>query len=106
MLPQPFWACRCFRNELRRMIRAFAMRTASVLGDRFSKSGVSSPAVGIMSSCVGAIELCGAGCTLIGPADVSLRLSILDNSQMQSLFTALQRPGVGQTPRVSGDRRG
>ena len=73
------------------MIRAFAIRTASALGDRFFESAlVSVPAVGIISSCVGAIELCRAGCTLIGPADVGLRLGILDNSQLQSLFTALQ----------------
>jgi hypothetical protein len=40
------------------MIRAFAIRTASALGDRFFESGfVSAPAVGIMSSCVGTIEL-------------------------------------------------
>ena len=30
---QPFCACRCFLSELRRVIRAFAMRTASVLVD-------------------------------------------------------------------------
>jgi hypothetical protein len=76
------------------MIRAFATRTASALGDRFFESGVSVPAVGIMGSWVAAIELCRAGCTLIGPADVGLRFGILDNSQMQSLFTALQRPGA------------
>jgi hypothetical protein len=96
------------------MIRAFATRTASALGDRFFESGVSAPApaVGIMSSWVGAIELCGAGCTLIGPADVGLRFGILDNSQMQSLFTALQagryvkRPAALALARVSGGRRG
>jgi hypothetical protein len=79
------------RNELRRMIRAFAIRTASALGDGFFECGfVSAAGVGIMSSCVGAIELCRAGCTLIGPADVGLRLGILDNSQLQGLFTVLQ----------------
>jgi hypothetical protein len=91
---QPFWACRCIRSELRRMIFAFATRTASVLGDRFVDSGVFVSAVGIISSCVGAIEPCATGCTLMGPVGVGLRLGILDNSQMQSSFTALKRPGV------------
>jgi hypothetical protein len=74
------------------MIRAFATRTASVLGDGFFGSGVlvSAVVVGIMSSCVGAIEPCATGCTLMGPGDVGLRLGILDNSQMRSSFTALE----------------
>jgi hypothetical protein len=76
------------------MIRAFAIRTASARGDGFFDGSVfgSVPAVGIMSSCVGAIELCAPGCTLIGPADVGFRFGILNNPQMQSLFTGNARP--------------
>jgi hypothetical protein len=87
---QPFWACRCFRSELRRMIRAFATRTASLLGDRFFGSGavVSVPAVGIMSDCVDAIESCVTGCRVMVPADVGLRFGIQDNARLQSSFNA------------------
>jgi hypothetical protein len=81
-LRQPFWACRCFRSELRRMIRAFATRTASALGDGFFDSGVlgSAPVVGIMSSCVGAVEPCAPGCMFMGPVDVGLLLGMMDNA--------------------------
>jgi hypothetical protein len=92
---QPFWACRCFRSELRRIILAFAIWTASALVGRFFGSGVfvSPPPVGIMgSTCVGAIELCATGCMFIGPVDAGLRLGILDNSQMQSSFNVLKSP--------------
>ncbi|MEA2899035.1 MAG: hypothetical protein QOJ84_4650 [Bradyrhizobium sp.] len=75
------------------MILAFAIRTASVRGDRFFDSGVlvSAPGVGIMSNCVGAIEPCSTGCMFIGPGDVGLLFGILDNSQMQSSFTVLKK---------------
>jgi hypothetical protein len=91
---QPFWACRCFRSEFRRIILAFAIRTASVLGDRFFASDVfvSASAVGIMSNCVGAIEPFSTGCMLMGPVDVGLLLGIMDNAQIQSSFDA--RKGV------------
>lgn len=82
---QPFWACRCFRSELRRVIRAFAMRTASVLGDGFFGC-VSAPPVGRMRNCVGAIEPCWAGCVLIGPVRVDLFPGITDNAQHSSSF--------------------
>jgi hypothetical protein len=64
------------------MIRAFAIWTASALGDRFFDSGVlvSAPTVGIMHNCVGAIEPCAPGCTFIGPGDVGLRLGMMDNA--------------------------
>ena len=93
MRHQPFWACRCFRSELRRMIRAFAIRTASVLGVCFFEGGsfVSVPAVGIMLNCVGAIELCWNGCTFMGPADVGLRLGITDNALLWFVSTALRK---------------
>jgi hypothetical protein len=55
--------------------------------------------VGIISSCVGAIEPCATGCTLMGPVDVDPRLGIMDNSQVQSSFTALK----GRAPRLKGE---
>ena len=68
------------------MIRAFAIRTASVLGVCFFEcdGGVSAPAVGSMPNCVGAIEPCWTGCTLIGPVGVDLRLGIANNAQLLS----------------------
>jgi hypothetical protein len=88
MLHQPFWACRCFRSELRRIIRAFAIRTASVLGVCFfdRRVFVSVSAVGIMRNCVGAIEPCSTGCTVMGPVDVDLFLAIMDNALRPSSF--------------------
>ena len=85
------------------MILAFATRTASILGDRFFDSGVfaSAPAVGIMSNCVGTIEPCATGCTLMGPGDVGLRLGIMDNSQMQSSFTALKGRAANEAASLS-----
>jgi hypothetical protein len=82
MRHQPFWACRCFRSELRRIIRAFAIRTASVLGDGFfdGDAFVSASAVGIMRNWVAAVEPCSTGCTLMGPVDVGLFLGIIDNA--------------------------
>jgi hypothetical protein len=92
---QPFWACRCFRSELRRMILAFATRIASALDDGFFGSGVlvSAPAVGIMSNCVGAIEPCSTGCTLMGPVEVGLLFGIMDNSRLPSSFGAREKSG-------------
>jgi hypothetical protein len=87
------------------MIRAFAIRTACALGDGFFASAfVSAPAVGIMSNCMGAIEPCAPGCTLMGPADVGLRFGILDNAQMQRSFDAREGPArrAGQS---SGSRK-
>jgi hypothetical protein len=84
------------RSELRRMILALATRTACALGDGFfERVFVSATVVGIISSCVGAMEPCATGCTLMGPVDVGLRLGIMDNSQMQSSFTALKSPSRG-----------
>jgi hypothetical protein len=91
---QPFWACRCLRSELRRMIRALATRTASALEDGFFGSGVfASPAVGIMVDCVAAIEPWPTGCTLIGPVDVGLLSGIMDNARRPNSFDARKRPG-------------
>jgi hypothetical protein len=90
---QPFWACRCFRNELRRVIRAFAIRTASDLGDCFFGSGVlvSAAVAGLMRNCVAAVEPCATGCTLIGPADVGLRFGIMDNARTPGWFDEPRR---------------
>jgi hypothetical protein len=96
MRHQPFWACRCLRSELRRIILAFAIRTASVLGVCFFECGgfVSASAVGIMLNCVGAIELCWKGCTLMGPVDVGLFLGITDNSHLSSSFRWFSEKGA------------
>jgi hypothetical protein len=73
---------------LRRVIRAFAIRTASVLGVGFfdSRVFVSVSAVGIMRNCMAAIESRSAGCTLMGPVDVDLFLGIIDNALPPGLF--------------------
>jgi hypothetical protein len=71
------------------MIRAFAIRTASVLGDRFFERGVSAPVVGSIPNCVGAIEPCWTGCTLMGPVGVDFLPGITDNSQLSSSFDGL-----------------
>ena len=87
------------------MIRALAMRTASVLGDGFfGRDGCgSAPAVGSMRNCVGAIEPCWAGCTLIGPVDVGLFPGITDNAWLSSSFDGFVKStssviGVGENP--------
>jgi hypothetical protein len=70
------------------MIFAFAIRTASDLGDGFfdGELFVSVSIVGLMCNCVGAMEPCAAGCTLIGPVDVGLFLPIMDNAFLLSSF--------------------
>jgi hypothetical protein len=70
---------------LRRVIRAFAMRTASILGDGFFGRCVA-PAVGSMRNCVGAIEPCWTGCMLIGPVRVGSFAGITDNAWHVSSF--------------------
>jgi hypothetical protein len=93
---QPFCACRCFRSELRREIRALATRTASVRDDCFfgSGGGVSAPVVGIMRNCAGAIEPCSTGCMLIGPGGVGWLFGIIDNTRR----TELVRCPIGALP--------
>jgi hypothetical protein len=103
---QPFWACRCFRSELRRMIRALATRTASVLGDGFFFGNgvfVSVAAVGIISDWVGAIEPCATGCMVMGPGEVGLRFGIRDNAQVSGSFGAGKRPAGDYAARASKD---
>jgi hypothetical protein len=74
------------------MIRAFAARTASMRVGGFLSSGAGFclPAIGISgSNCVGAVEPCGAGCTLMGPVKVGLRGGILYNSFSSGWFRCL-----------------
>jgi hypothetical protein len=70
------------------MIRAFAIRTASVLGVCFfdARVFVSVSAVGIMRNCMAAIEPCSTGCTFMGPVGVDLFLAIIDNALLPSSF--------------------
>jgi hypothetical protein len=81
------------------MIRALAIRTASVLGVCFFDNGVfvSAPAVGFMRNCVAAVEPRSTGCTLMGPVDVGLRLGITDNSLLPSWFRRLAEKGAGDS---------
>lgn len=87
------------------MIRAFAIRTASVLLGRFFGYGVlfCAPAVGIIgSSGVAAIEPCATGCTLMGPGDVGLLFGIIDNARLPSSFDARECPRLAQTGTLLG----
>jgi hypothetical protein len=73
------------RSELRRMILAFATRTASALVGRSFGRGVfgSSPStmLGIAgSNGVGLVEPRSTGCMLIGPVQFGLSLCITDNA--------------------------
>ena len=86
------------------MIRALAMRTASVLGDFFG-GWVSAPAVGCMLNCVGAIEPCWSGCTLIGPVSVCLLLGITDNAQLSSSFDPFVSAAGDAMPPAMADLR-
>lgn len=82
------------------MILAFAIRTASerVAGLFGWGVFVGFPPIGIMgSNCMAANELCAPGCMLMGPVDVGLRLGIMDNSHVQSWFTALSKARPART---------
>jgi len=59
----PLCACRCFRNELRRRIRAFAARTASFLVNFiFGDAALGPPASGMAGSTgAGIVELRSTG---------------------------------------------
>src|SRR5258705_2916516 len=64
------WARRCLRRESRRIILAFAARTASILIDRFLGYAFFPllPGVGIMGcNAEGLVEPCSAGCMFMGP---------------------------------------
>jgi hypothetical protein len=77
------WASRCFRKEFRRVILAFATRTASVLVGCFFGCGVflCSPVGGIIGSTgVGIVAPFSIGCVLIGPVGVGLLLGILNTA--------------------------
>ena len=75
------------------MIRAFAIRTASVLGDGFFDGAVlvSAAAVGVMRNCVGALEPCSTGCMFMGPGDAGLLLGIMDNARLPGSFRFLEK---------------
>jgi hypothetical protein len=78
-------ASRCFRKESRRVILAFAKRTASVLVRFLSGWGVffHLSTVGIKGNTgVAIFEARSIGCVFIGP----VTLGILDNSICASLF--------------------
>jgi hypothetical protein len=89
VLAQLLKACRCFRNELRRVILALATRTASVLVTGFAFGGgafFSFLPVGIMGCTgVGTFEARSTGCVLIGPV-TGVSLGILDNSIWRASF--------------------
>ncbi len=89
------WARRCLRRESRRIILAFAARTASVLIERFLGDALFGllPVVGIIGcNGVGLVEPCSAGCMLMGPVNADLRRGIADNAHRSALFV---RSGTG-----------
>jgi hypothetical protein len=89
----PFRASRCFRNELRRVILAFAARNASVLVGFCFGCGAffSLPTVGIIgSTCKGIIEAHWSGCVLIGPI-VGLSWSMVVNAFLPHSFKSKTR---------------
>jgi hypothetical protein len=77
------------RRESRRIILAFATRTASSFIDRFLGDvlfGVS-PLVGIMGcNGIALVEPCSAGCMLMGPVNGDLRRGMTDNARQAALF--------------------
>jgi hypothetical protein len=77
------------RRESRRIILAFAARTASILIDRFLGDAFFGllPVVGIMGcNGVGLVEPCSAGCMFMGPVSGDLRRGITDNALRSALF--------------------
>jgi hypothetical protein len=77
------------RSESRRIILAFAARTASILADRFLGDVFFGllPVVGIIGcNGVGLVEPCSAGCMFIGPVNGDLRRGITDNAPRSTLF--------------------
>jgi hypothetical protein len=92
----PTQGCPLFRKEFRRVILAFAARTASVLVGRcFGCDGfVALPTAGIIgNTCVGIIEARSMGCVLMGPVGCLL-LGILANSLLPDSFKATQNPSA------------
>jgi len=92
----PFCACRCFRKELRRIIRAFAARTASFLvsfafgGNALGQSASFEPDIA-GSDGAGIVELWSTGCMLMGPAHRGLLVCINDNALPPNLFEVIDR---------------
>jgi len=97
----PFCACRCFRKELRRMIRAFAARTASFLvsfafGDTaLAQSASFEPGIA-GSNGAGIVEPWLTGCMLMGPTCRGLLVCIRDNALPPNLFEVVDRTGLQQ----------
>jgi hypothetical protein len=80
------------RSESRRIILAFATRTASILIDRFLADALFDllPVVGIIGcNGVGLVEPCPAGCMLMGPVNGDLRRGMIDNALRSALFDRL-----------------
>jgi hypothetical protein len=77
------------RRESRRIILAFATRTASILIDRFLGDALFGllPVVGIIGcNGIGRVEPCSAGCMLMGPVNGDLRRGMPDNAPRSALF--------------------
>jgi hypothetical protein len=111
-----FCACRCLRNELRRVIRAFAARTASFLVSFFFGGAARERSVSLASgnagnTGAGIVALCATGCILIGPAHRGLLLCIGDNALPPNLFDAVDRrfgaasSSAGSTKRFRPSRK-
>lgn len=101
----PFRASRCFRKELRRVILAFAVRTASDLVDFLFCCAAFVTFVRVII-CVGTIEARSIGCVLIGP--VGLFWSMVDNSLLPDLFKGQEktsglrrRAAIGRGPELA-----
>ena len=78
---QPFSACRCLFSEPRRLIFAFAIRTASArvncLIETFFGFLLVSAAIGC--DFINVIEPCATGCTLMGPVNGGFGRGMIDN---------------------------
>ena len=87
-----FRASRCFRSDSRRVIFAFAARTASVRVGCFFGCGAFNafPAAGIIgNACVGMTEPRLTGCVVMGPVGADLFLAIPDNALPPGSFDGL-----------------
>ena len=92
---QPFSAWRCLLSEPRRLILAFAMRTASALVDCFREAFFG---FWLVSDVIGrdginVIESCSTGCTLMGPVNGGFGRGMADNALRANWFNP------GPTPR-------
>src|SRR5260370_22376507 len=103
-------ASRCFRSDFRRVIFAFAVRTASVRVGCFFGSGafIAFPTVGIIgNACVGVVAPRLTGCVLMGPVGVGLLLGMI-RQFVAAWFVRSRIPGCsgdGTFPAMTGYRR-